>query len=75
MDAPLCKCHGEPQRWGKCSRYTAGGFWSCRVSDLARKRARYDADPVYRISKNLHDKSLRRTQTLNRMKEGIDGAL
>lgn len=72
-ERPLCECHGEPQRWCKSTRCTAGGYWACRVSDLAQKRDRYDADAVYRISKNLHDHSRRRTQTLNRMRERLEG--
>jgi hypothetical protein len=47
--------------------------WICGVVARARQVARYDADPVYRITKNMHDHARRRVQTLQRMKEGIVG--
>ena len=34
-----------------------------------QKRDRYDADALYRISKNLHDHARRRRQTIQRKKE------
>ena len=40
-----------------------------RPRDAQQKRARYDADPVYRIGKNLHDGSRKRRQTIERKRQ------
>lgn len=66
----LCKCHGEPMY-----RNNSVGGWRCRVKVLQRQRDRYDADPIYRISKNLHDHARRRADNLKRQREALVGAL
>lgn len=47
MTGPPCKCHGEPQRWNKDRRYTAGGFWKCRRLHLEWNRKRLRAGRMY----------------------------
>jgi hypothetical protein len=64
----------------------AGGWWQCRIRKLeasrrtdqarrdvkvARQRARYDADPIYRIEKVLHDSARRRRATLERRRAAL----
>lgn len=44
-----------------------------REKKLQRQRDRYDADPLYRIGKNLRDHARRRAQTIARMKEALHG--
>lgn len=79
-----CVCHGEPRLWRKDLRWPSGGYWRCavkkRLHDEAhsekkrtRQRDRYDADPVHRIEKNLHDHARRRAQTLARKREALRG--
>jgi hypothetical protein len=80
VDRPLCECHDRPMH----SNGTTGARWRCRVKNLARmrdgqeerretktarQRDRYDRDPIYRISKLLHDSTRRRGETLTRRKE------
>ena len=31
MSERACECHGKPMRWETDARYTAGGYWRCRV--------------------------------------------
>ena len=37
-----CNCHNEQMGWQKDPRYTAGGYWFCRIKHAARMRRRYD---------------------------------
>ena len=48
-----CKCHGEPMLWSKHPRYTAGGFWRCRVNVLALERERYAKMSGIRYNRKL----------------------
>lgn len=65
-----CPCHDEPMLWKNDPTCRAGGHWTCRVRkreiDREWQRRRYDADPVFRIEKNLHDHARRRRLTLER---------
>lgn len=36
-----CACHGEPMRWNKDKRYTAGGYGRCAVRERMLSRERY----------------------------------
>lgn len=75
--------------WGRDSRYTAGGFWRCRVVKNERlrvyydqrreaickqRRDRYDNDPVHRIEKLMHDGKRNRRQSIERRRQA-HGAL
>jgi hypothetical protein len=86
LEVANCICHGEIAYWQIDKRMVAGGWWRCavrkrassRVTDAARAtvknqrtRDRYDADPVYRIGKNLHDNARRRRQTIERQRAAI----
>lgn len=67
--------------WQQDSRYGKGGYWHCAVkareyareryrtrgrdTKLRQARERYDADPVFRIEKRLHDDARRRRQRLD----------
>lgn len=53
--APLCKCHGEPMYAS-----TNNGGWICAVKKRQYQRDRYDADPIHRLGKNLHDAARKR---------------
>jgi hypothetical protein len=66
-----CVCHGEAAYWQKDKRLRAGGHWSCAVKKRAYERDRYDADPIHRIGKNLHDHARRRGDTLKRQREAL----
>jgi hypothetical protein len=70
-------------RDSRCSK--AGGFWECAVTDreryerrreakLQQVRDRYDADPIFRLGKLLHDSAHKRGVNLKRRKETL-GAL
>lgn len=37
----LCDCHGKAMRWDRDTRYTAGGFWRCRVKHNESQRKTY----------------------------------
>lgn len=49
--------------------------WRCAVKVNERERARYDRDPVYRITKNLKNDALKRRQTIERRRAALNGAL
>lgn len=85
----LCACHGEPAYWSRDSRKTAGGWWECAVKRRERQRRvyagpkgekkrrqqreRYDTDPIFRISKRLHDDARKRRATIERRREALLG--
>jgi hypothetical protein len=81
-----CVCHNLPLSWTTDKRMVPGGWWQCPVrrrensarSDLKRRdlkiaqqRERYDADPVYRIGKNLHDHARKRRDTIERRRVAL----
>lgn len=69
--------------WNRDPRRRKGGYWRCtearRVNDerhgpgqAARKRQRYDADPVYRLTKNISRNARRRALTLQRHRDRLE---
>lgn len=84
--APVCGCHNAPMLFRKDSRYRRGGFYYCRIKNLqrcrasyeknretrlAKKRQRYDTDPIHRIEKRLADDRRSRQKTVKRRRERL----
>lgn len=83
-----CGCHGEPAYWQPDKRMAAGGWWECAVrrrelqreryhsryapKKLAQQRDRYDNDPIYRITKRLHDDARRRRAAIERRRAALE---
>lgn len=80
----LCTCHGQPMY--ACPKPGLSTTWQCAVKHraagraryarnrdliLQKRRDRYDADPVYRIGKNLRNDARRRAVTLARKRETL----
>ena len=65
-EVPNCKCHGEPMLWQKHPRYTAGGYWHCRIKNRARLNAYYYSMPGTAYNRRLL--LGRRSKALKRMK-------
>ena len=68
--------------WHKRKDRKTGGLWRCAVRkrEIQRSAAyrerqnqqrieKYDADPIYRIGRNLRSSALKRRKTISRMKE------
>lgn len=60
---PVCG-HGEPM-------YLFGRYWRCAVRIRERNLARYDRDPVYRLSKLLKANAKKRRATLEARKRQL----
>lgn len=64
----LCRCHHEPmvRRWHTDRRRPSGGYWNhvCLRHERERQMAKYDNDPVWRITKNLKNDARKRAQTI-----------
>jgi hypothetical protein len=69
-----CKCHGEPAYWNADKRKKPGGYWLCAVKKRRYEMARYDADPIHRIEKNLANRRRERGRTLQLRKEALHGS-
>ena len=47
---PLCECHGEPKKWHKDARKTAGGYWAC-LTRVGLHRTKYNHSEKGRTSR------------------------
>jgi hypothetical protein len=66
-----CACHNEPAYWSHDTRYKNGGFWRCGVKHRDLARARYDNDPVHRITKRLRQDARDRRLTVERRRAAL----
>jgi hypothetical protein len=60
-----CECHDEVMPWTSDSRYTAGGYWRCRVKREESRRKRYAERPgglwySHKLLMNRRNKALYR---------------
>lgn len=52
--------------WNRDPRRSSGGHFYCSVKARERSIRVYDADPIYRLSKNLKQQARERGKTLER---------
>lgn len=82
-ESPLCKCHGEPSMWNghwRCRVKHREQMRRRRATnrayverEQAKARERYNADPVFRITKRLHDDAHARAKATVRMRQRLEG--
>lgn len=48
METPRCKCHGVDMLFSRDTRYSAGGYWRCRVKNSERNKRWYTPEYGWR---------------------------
>jgi len=69
----LCDCHNVDMLWHNDRRYTAKGYYYCRIKRKDYVRDKYDKDPIHRLGKLLRFAKSRRAKTLEKLTRRQNG--